>query len=47
VPTKSQPIVTAVLIGAAFLAGVDLFIVNVAFDQIGRDFAGTELPELS
>jgi EmrB/QacA subfamily drug resistance transporter len=47
VPTKSQPIVIAVLIGAAFLAGVDLFIVNVAFDQIGQDFAGTELTELS
>jgi len=47
VPTQSQRIVTAVLIGAAFLAGVDLFIVNVAFDQIGYDFAGTELSELS
>jgi len=47
VPTKSQPIVIGVLIGAAFLAGVDLFIVNVAFDQIGQDFAGTELTELS
>lgn len=38
---------TAVLIGAAFLAGVDLFIVNVAFDEIGHDFAGTNLSELS
>lgn len=47
VPPQSQRIVTAVLIGAAFLAGVDLFIVNVAFDQIGRDFAGTDLSELS
>ena len=46
-PAQSQRIVTAVLIGAAFLAGVDLFIVNVAFDQIGHDFAGTELSELS
>ena len=46
-PAQSQRIVTAVLIGAAFLAGVDLFIVNVAFDQIGQDFAGTELSELS
>ena len=46
-PPQSQRIVTAVLIGAAFLAGVDLFIVNVAFDQIGHDFAGTELSELS
>ncbi|MFC7505647.1 MFS transporter [Nocardioides sp. GCM10030258] len=44
---QSQRIVTAVLIGAAFLAGVDLFIVNVAFDEIGHDFAGTNLSELS
>ena len=46
-PTKSQRIVTAVLIGSAFLSGVDLFIVNVAFDQIGKDFADVELSELS
>jgi EmrB/QacA subfamily drug resistance transporter len=46
-PSHSQRIVTAVLVGSAFLAGVDLFIVNVAFDQIGHDFAGTELSELS
>jgi EmrB/QacA subfamily drug resistance transporter len=45
--SKSQRVVIAVLIGAAFLAGVDLFIVNVAFDQIGRDFGGTDLSELS
>jgi EmrB/QacA subfamily drug resistance transporter len=40
--TKSQHragLVTAVLVGSAFLTGVDLFIVNVAFDDIGRDFA--------
>ena len=39
---KSQhqaAVVTAVLVGSAFLTGVDLFIVNVAFDDIGRDFA--------
>ncbi|WP_181407473.1 MFS transporter [Nocardioides sambongensis] len=36
-----------VLVGAAFLAGVDLFIVNVAFDQIGADFAGADLSALS
>jgi len=46
-PNRSQRIVTAVLVGSAFLAGVDLFIVNVAFDQIGQDFAGTGLSELS
>ncbi|HWJ10344.1 MAG TPA: MFS transporter [Nocardioides sp.] len=32
-------LVTALLTGATFLAGLDLFIVNVAFDDIGRDFA--------
>lgn len=31
--------VTALLTGTTFLAGLDLFIVNVAFDDIGRDFA--------
>lgn len=46
-PARSQRIVTAILIGSAFLAGVDLFIVNVAFDQIGRDFATADLSELS
>jgi MFS family permease len=35
------------VIGAAFLAGIDRFIVNVAFDEIGRDFAGAGLAELS
>ena len=46
-PAPRQRLVTAVLIGAAFLAGIDLFIVNVAFDEIGRDFEGAELTELS
>jgi EmrB/QacA subfamily drug resistance transporter len=46
-PDQSQRVVTAVLIGAAFLAGVDLFIVNVAFDQIGHDFADAGLADLS
>src|SRR5688500_4582379 len=44
---QSQRVVTTVLIGAAFLAGIDLFIVNVAFDQIGQDFASAELTQLS
>jgi EmrB/QacA subfamily drug resistance transporter len=43
----SQRVVTVVLIGSAFLSGVDLFIVNVAFDQIGRDFETAGLAELS
>jgi len=39
--------VTAILTGSAFLAGVDLFIVNVAFDEIGRDLATGSLGRLS
>ncbi|KAA1429493.1 MFS transporter [Nocardioides antri] len=42
---------TAILTGATFLAGLDLFIVNVAFEEIGRDFTtasgGPTLSELS
>ncbi|GAB2976526.1 MFS transporter [Nocardioides montaniterrae] len=37
--TSRPGLVTALLTGATFLAGLDLFIVNVAFDDIGRDFA--------
>ena len=37
----------AVLCVASFMAGLDLFIVNVAFDDIGRDFAGESLANLS
>lgn len=40
-------LVTAILTGSAFLAGVDLFIVNVAFDEIGRDFGTASLGRLS
>src|SRR4051794_19043551 len=48
---KSQPrhttAVTAILISATFLAALDLFIVNVAFDEIGRDFGrGAHAPSL-
>ena len=39
--------VLAVLSLAAFMASLDLFIVNVAFDDIGRDFGGTPLADLS
>lgn len=44
---QSQPHlgrVVALLTGATFLAGLDLFIVNVAFDDIGRDFAAAGSP---
>lgn len=44
---QRQRVVVWVLVGSAFLSGVDLFIVNVAFDQIGRDFATTRLSDLS
>ncbi len=37
----------AILTGAAFLASLDLFIVNVAFDEIGRDFGTASLSRLS
>jgi len=39
--------VLAILSLAAFMASLDLFIVNVAFDDIGRDFGGTPLSDLS
>ena len=37
----------AVLSLAAFMASLDVFIVNVAFDAIGEDFRGADLTELS
>lgn len=42
-------LVTTVLVGATFLVSLDLFIVNVAFDEIGDDLAagGASLAELS
>src|SRR3954447_5562004 len=39
--------VLAVLSAAAFMASLDLFIVNVAFEDIGRDFHGVSLSDLS
>jgi EmrB/QacA subfamily drug resistance transporter len=39
--------ILAVLSLAAFMASLDLFIVNVAFEGIGRDFAGSSLSSLS
>lgn len=39
--------ITAILLGATFLSGLDLFIVNVAFHDIGRDFSqGADAPSL-
>jgi EmrB/QacA subfamily drug resistance transporter len=39
--------VLAVLCGAPFLAGLDLFVVNVAFNRIGTSFPGHSLADLS
>jgi EmrB/QacA subfamily drug resistance transporter len=39
--------VLPVLSVAAFMASLDLFIVNVAFDDIGADFRGSSLADLS
>ena len=44
---SKQSQVLPVLTVAAFMASLDLFIVNVAFDDIGRDFAGSSLADLS
>lgn len=35
---KIDRLVVGTLVGAGFMAGLDLFVVNVAFDDIGRDF---------
>lgn len=46
--TAARPgAVLAVLSLAAFMASLDLFIVNVAFDAIGHDFPGARLSEMS
>ncbi|GAA4564370.1 MFS transporter [Planotetraspora kaengkrachanensis] len=37
----------AVLCGAPFMAALDVFVVNLAFPAIGRDFAGSSLGDLS
>jgi EmrB/QacA subfamily drug resistance transporter len=46
-PSRDARAVLAVLSLAAFMASLDLFIVNVAFANIGRDFHGASLPDLS
>ena len=48
-PNASQRphLVLGVLSLAAFMASLDVFIVNVAFDEIGADFPGTTLSQLS
>jgi EmrB/QacA subfamily drug resistance transporter len=44
---SSPTAILAVLSVAAFMASLDLFIVNVAFPGIARDFAGSSLADLS
>ncbi len=44
---RQQRVVLAVLSLAAFMASLDVFIVNVAFGAIGKDFHGSSLPDLS
>lgn len=48
-PNRSEHpnLALAVLCGAAFMASLDLFIVNVAFDAIGKSFHGVALADLS
>lgn len=46
-PVRRRRLVLAVLSGAAFMASLDLFIVNVALNDIGRDFASPGLDDLS
>ncbi|WCB37328.1 DHA2 family efflux MFS transporter permease subunit [Gordonia polyisoprenivorans] len=44
---RRPALILALLSLAAFMASLDVFIVNVAFDDIGRDFHGVSLSELS
>ena len=45
--SRREGIALAVLCLAAFMASLDVFIVNVAFDAIGKDFGGADLTTLS
>ncbi|WP_433338681.1 MFS transporter [Spirillospora sp. CA-294931] len=45
-PGRSTVIVV-VLCAASFMAMLDVFVVNVAFTDIGADFSGSSLPDLS
>jgi MFS family permease len=46
-PTGGTAAVVAVLAIAVFMSSLDLFIVNLAFPSIGREYAGAELGSLS
>src|SRR5947208_9434112 len=45
--SQRSGVVLAIASLAAFMASLDVFIVNVAFDQIGADFSGATLSQLS
>ncbi|MEU3985808.1 MFS transporter [Streptomyces sp. NPDC026672] len=45
--TRGPRAVLAVLSLAAFMASLDVFIVNVAFDRIGESFAGSSIGDVS
>jgi EmrB/QacA subfamily drug resistance transporter len=45
-PVRTGPVL-AVVSAAVFMASLDLFVVNIAFPDIQRDFAGTSLANLS
>lgn len=45
--SQKTGLAVTVLTGAAFLASLDLFIVNVAFDEIGRSFGTASVGRLS
>src|SRR3954449_5095914 len=45
--TKPNWQVLAVVCVGVFMASLDLFIVNIAFPDIGRDFGGSSLSSLS
>ena len=44
---KGRGVKVGVVVAAAFMAVLDLFIVNIAFPQISRDFHGAGLGSLS
>lgn len=46
-PPQRAGVILTVLCASAFMASLDVFIVNVAFDDIGRDFHGASLSDLS
>src|SRR6476659_1994637 len=45
--SQRSGLVLLIASSAAFMASLDVFIVNVAFDQIGADFSGATLSQLS